>query len=127
MRYHSKNDCKQIIINIFKNRPGRRNALRIDELQKLTGINNRELRASISELRKQGILILSSCAKRPYGYYLAETPEEVREGVADLISRARDLSETIRGIQKGAESSFNCHLQIEDNNFLFQEVGSDGQ
>lgn len=104
---------KLIIMNVFEERPGRRNAIKIDDLEKLTGINNRELRATISELRKDGVLILSSCTAKPYGYYLAETPEEVREGVADLISRAQDLQETIKGIRRGCIQRFGNQIEME--------------
>jgi DNA-binding IscR family transcriptional regulator len=111
MKYKTHTDSKKVIINFFENRPGQR--MKMTEIEQLTGISNREIRGTISELRKQGILILSSCSGDHMGYYLATTPEEVREGVADLVARARDLSQTIRGIQRGTIQKFGNQIHID--------------
>lgn len=84
---------------------GRANAIRREDLQKRTGINERKMREVIESLRREGYIILIG-ANRPYGYYLGETQEEVAEFIAYFRSRIVDECITLRDVKVAANKKF---------------------
>ena len=64
---------------------GRRNALKGDELAKITGMDVRTVRGQISRERKAGIAI---CSDSRDGYYLPASLDELRRSAKSLAHRA---------------------------------------
>lgn len=66
------------------------------ELQAMTAMTDRSIRACIERLRNLGIAIVSN--SRGAGYKLAETELEVKSFVADMNSRASKAWRTARKV-----------------------------
>ena len=73
------------LINELSRHQGREQGIRATDLARVLGLNERQMRKQISAAREQGLAI---CATPETGYYLAVTPEELRESCAFLHSRA---------------------------------------
>ena len=74
-------------------------ALTAKQLARLTGLNEREVRATIAGLRRQGYPI-ASAVHPPYGFYVPETVREAQECLAHLYSRIREIGETAKPLEK---------------------------
>lgn len=70
-------------------RHGQKHALSRNALTELTGLDDRTVRREIETLRTKGIPICSNSQNK--GYFLAETPEEVKHYVAETRHRAMKL------------------------------------
>ena len=73
------------LLNILAFHQGRERGISAADLSRVAGINERHLRALISQLREEGIAI---CATPETGYFLAVTPEELGESCKFLHNRA---------------------------------------
>jgi len=79
--------------------PGRGNAVKGEDIRRLTGLPDRAMRKALESLRRGGVVI---CADEA-GYYLPETPGELRayvqqeqhrlDAVALNLESARELLE----------------------------------
>ena len=78
--------------------PGRENAIPRKELERLTGLDGRTVRAMIEQERRSGIPILSDNLS---GYYLPANDKERDECIRSLIHRAKEIIKTAMAI-KGA-------------------------
>jgi len=63
--------------------------------------NDRKVRVAIAGLIGKGYLILSS-VRKPYGYFLAESREEILEYLATEFSRVKEQHARISAIQRNA-------------------------
>lgn len=68
------------------------------ELSNLTGICDRNVRAAIEELRKNGFRIMSN--SRSKGYWIARTSEEYRELRNEYIARIRSCTQTLKAMDE---------------------------
>lgn len=84
---------------------GHQNAIRREDLQKRIGIDERKMREVIESLRREGHLILVNASK-PFGYFLAETQEEVDQYVAYMRSRIIDEYHVYRSVRNAAKKKF---------------------
>jgi len=72
-------------------RYGKEKARTGKELAKILGFNNdRLIRLNIRELISDGLPIISS-VHPPYGYYIADNPEEITEHLGELRHRALEV------------------------------------
>lgn len=76
-----------------KNHTGKSNAVYSRELQRLFGIDGRNLRRKISSLRKDGFPICSDAT----GYYYADNQKEIN----DTVCRMNELVTTISNARTG--------------------------
>ena len=75
-------------------------------------MTEREFRADIAALRKQGVLIGSSAGSNP-GYYLIANMGEFDEFTAtELLARIKDLNETYRAMSGAAQTKFGGQLSF---------------
>lgn len=74
--------------------------------------NDRKVRDAIGDLIEKGYLILSS-VRPPYGYFLSEDPNEVREYLRTQASRLREDVKRVRQIQRNAERAYGTELPLE--------------
>lgn len=77
---------------------GAENGTTLRELVALTGMNERLVRLEIQRERKAGKLILSNNRD---GYFLPETPEEVRRFARSMSRRAAEIA----GVARAAETA----------------------
>jgi len=95
---------RRILLELRINGKGRGRAILSSDLAEAVGENTRVVRAAISEMRKDGFLILSA-VRPPYGYWLADSQKEwVEFRDNNLLSRAHDLLETDRAMSRAAEA-----------------------
>ena len=73
------------LLNLLSQHQGRENGIGVYALAMEAGISERQVRKLVSQLRREGTAI---CAKPKTGYYLAVTPDELRESCAFLHARA---------------------------------------
>lgn len=73
------------MLNLLASHQGRERGISCEQLAKQAGVTERQVRKLISQLREAGTAI---CAKPKTGYYLAVTPEELRESCVFLHTRA---------------------------------------
>lgn len=73
-------------------RTGENNAVSLADMCKISGVNNRATRQIIENLRRGGVVIISSNK----GYYLPETLVEVRHYINKESKRAKSIFYTIR-------------------------------
>lgn len=73
------------MLNLLAQHQGRERGISCADLARKAGITEREVRKLVSALRQEGVAI---CAKPKQGYYLAVTPEELKESCAFLHARA---------------------------------------
>lgn len=71
---------------------GENNAVSLADMCRVSGINNRATRQIIEDLRRSGVVIISSNK----GYYLPETLEEVRHYINKESKRAKSIFYTIQ-------------------------------
>lgn len=73
------------MLNVLSFHQGRERGIKCADLARVAGITEREVRKLVSELRREGTAI---CAKPKTGYFLAVTPDELRESCEFLHHRA---------------------------------------
>lgn len=98
-------DRHKRVLTIIQQCRGRKRALTAKQIGRLVGIGEREVRAIIADLRREGHPI-ASAVHPPYGFYLPADAEEARECQAHLYSRMRELGVTARAL----DAAFGAHL-----------------
>lgn len=93
---------------------GVENAITIQALSKVTGIENRKLRHIISFLVLERRARIGSSASGK-GYYIIKTPEELRRACADLRSRARLLMARASALEENCLDRKSEQLSLIEN------------
>ena len=98
-------DLKARFLQILARHRGARNAIQVRELAGRLGLGEghngqRMVQILKRELVDAGTLIASSCGKQP-GYFLPDTPEELKATIGNYEARIRSLAALIRAT-KGA-------------------------
>ena len=73
------------LLNVLAFHQGREHGINAHQLAQVAGLNERQVRALVSELREEGIAISATPAT---GYYMAVTPAELQESCKFLHDRA---------------------------------------
>jgi biotin operon repressor len=84
---------------------GKENATRLDDLQKRLGISERKIRIAIEAMRNEGYLILVPSSP-PWGYFLAQSQDEVQEFINYFRSRVIDECKIMRSIKLASQKKF---------------------
>ena len=88
----------EVIVEFLKK--GKQKAIPSKQLAKMVGCKNvRDLRALVSQERRQGAVILST-SRNGGGYYLPANAEEVQEFIRTLDARARHTFLALRSARK---------------------------
>ena len=72
---------------------GRNNGLTLQDLVKLTGMDERTIRRKIHVERKSGILIMADCV---HGYFLPEDAYDVRRFIHSMSNRSKEIAAVSR-------------------------------
>lgn len=76
--------------------PGAANGIKLPELVKLTGQEERIVRRRIQAERKDGKLILSDCL---HGYFLPASEQEARRFIRSMSGRAAEIAAVARSAE----------------------------
>lgn len=90
---------------------GHNNAVLLKNLCLLTGTNERKIRIAIESLRRQGWAIIIP-GTPPWGYFLAETQEELDDYVSYMRSRIIEEYRTFRIVRKATIKKFDKTVQL---------------
>ena len=75
---------------------GRNNGLTLQDLVKLTGMDERTIRRKIHVERKSGILIMADCV---HGYFLPEDAYDVRRFIHSMSNRSKEIAAVSRAAE----------------------------
>ena len=75
---------------------GRNNGLTLQDLVKLTGMDERTIRRKIHVERKSGILIMADCV---HGYFLPEDTYDVRRFIHSMSNRSKEIAAVSRAAE----------------------------
>ena len=102
------------VLRILKQHVGAHQAIKASEIAKrLDRKDDRIIRETIRQLRREGHLILSSITP-PYGYFIAATEDEWFEfRDRNLRPRALDILETARAMGEAAERRYGSTAGID--------------
>ena len=75
---------------------GRNNGLTLQDLVKLTGMDERTIRRRIHVERKSGILIMADCV---HGYFLPEDTYDVRRFIHSMSNRSKEIAAVSRAAE----------------------------
>lgn len=75
------------------------NGVNLHHLEKMTGLDGREVRRQIERERRAGALIVSN---NKDGYYLTDDPAEAQRFARSMQHRAREILRTARAIEEAA-------------------------
>ena len=75
---------------------GRNNGLTLQDLVKLTGMDERTIRRRIHVERKRGILIMADCV---HGYFLPEDTYDVRRFIHSMSNRSKEIAAVSRAAE----------------------------
>lgn len=95
------NNIKPRLKSLLEYHRGREKAILRREIRRILGINikdDRQLRLIIGELRREGLPVLF-ITKRPAGYYVADNPQELKDGIEALRSYIIDECRTLRDLK----------------------------
>jgi biotin operon repressor len=95
-----------MLVNLIKEYGSKEKPVRGNVLASLLGVSKPSIRIEVNKLRREGVPI---CSNRE-GYYYSTKPEDIKETIAHLESRTRNIREAIDGIRGG--------LQIEESKSL---------
>lgn len=82
---------------------GRENAITRDQLSRLTGLSDREVRRQIAELRAEDTdddLVIASSSRHGRGYFLTDKPDEIKAFIAEMLKRIRMVYRAIKVARK---------------------------
>lgn len=83
------------------------------------GVGDRQLRAAISDLRKEGYAVVSTSGRK--GYYMAKTANDVELVIREYRSKALDMLKTMHTLIKGQQ----CDGQISVEEAIKALYGED--
>ncbi len=102
----TKTDLKEALLYYLKH--GVENAIKKDALARQCGVGERTLRLAIRELIDDGYPVCGT-PKPPYGYYLANSPEEIAAELSLLRSYGLNLLHRYSTLRKIKASMVLLH------------------
>lgn len=111
MVIETKTDLKYaVLLNLPT---GRANAIKGEHLaQRLEERDIRKIRLCIQELIEDGYPIIGS-AKPPYGYYIADNPQDCQENLAQLMSYIKMLARHHKFLLHASYKKFSGQMKMK--------------
>jgi hypothetical protein len=88
------------VLKYIRQRLGRNNAIKVEDLMTLIPLNDREIRRVVQHLVNEGNHPIGSTTNSPYGFYMIVDVEDYLEAVRNLINRKTKLQERIESLRK---------------------------
>lgn len=99
-----------LVINALSQHLGRANGVRADVLAQRLGMSPRNLRCVISQLRNEAGRPI--CGRPATGYFIAVTPEELRDACAFLRRRAMHSLRLLRQMRRTSMPTLMGQLNL---------------
>jgi len=99
-----------IVVNRHR---GRRQAIGLDAVAATAGLTERVVQIAVAHLIEEYGMPIGSAVKKPMGYFLIETEEELAEAVTQLVHRVRALVRRIAALKKSTGPLVLQQLEIE--------------
>lgn len=103
---------------ILEHHRGRANALQVRHFAQLLGVDERRAQQIVKHLVEDHAVLIGSATSKPFGYYIPETPKEVRAVTAQLRHRLGSLAHRIASIERISVEEVYGQMRLSD--------GSDG-
>lgn len=91
------------ILKYIRQRLGRDNAIKVDELMKLIPLTDREVRRVVQYLVNEGNHPIGSTTQPPYGFFMIVSVEDYLEAVKNLLNRNSKIRERIDSLKTACE------------------------
>lgn len=91
------------ILKHIRQRLGRNNAIKVEELMKLIPLTDREIRRVIQYLVNEGNHPIGSTTQPPYGFFMIVSIEDYLEAVKNLANRNSKIQERIKCLRIACE------------------------
>jgi len=94
---------KKKILKYIRQRLGRDNAIKVEDLMRLIPLSDREIRRVVQHLVNEGNHPIGSTTNSPYGFYMIVNADDYLEAVRNLISRKTKIQERIESLRVACE------------------------
>jgi hypothetical protein len=99
------------VLQAVRGRSGKSNAIALSRLMELTGMDERGVKAAVSDLRKNFKIQLGASRGTPGGYYLIATAAEAHESAHHLVHQATSMLSVAR-VLLGRQAMAELHGQL---------------
>jgi hypothetical protein len=103
---------ERAVLQTVRGRVGKSNAISLTELGFLTQIDDRQVKAAVSDLRKNFKIQLGASRGTPGGYYLIATAAEARESAHYIVQQATSMLAVAR-VLLGRQAMADLYGQLE--------------
>lgn len=93
-------DEDRAVLDVIRGHRGRARAIGLETVAYIAGVNERTVQDSIARLIEQHQMPIGSAVKKPMGYYLIETEEELAESLSQLTHRITALARRIAALKQ---------------------------
>lgn len=104
---------EQSVFDVLDHHRGRGQAIGLDAVAAYTGLSEREVQSAVAELIEHHGRPIGSAVKKPMGYYLIETEEELAESLNQLTHRLTALARRIAALKQSTTPVVLQQLAIE--------------
>lgn len=104
---------EKLILQILEEHQGRDNPITCQELESLTSSNSRKIRRIIAHLVIEHHIPIASSVHYPYGFYLITDKKEAEICLRQYYSRAREVVNRARILNKAVNEKFGISYQEE--------------
>lgn len=103
----------QAVARVLAKYRGRANAVGLDTVAALTGMTERQVQTAVAELIESHGMPIGSAVKKPMGYFLIETEDELVESLSQLTHRITALARRIAALKQSTTPLVLQQLAIE--------------
>ena len=104
---------EQAVLDVLRRHRGRAQAIGLDVLAASAGISEREVQSAVALLIEQHHMPIGSAVKKPMGYYLIETEEELAESLSQLTHRITALARRVAALKRSTTPVVLNQLALE--------------
>ena len=101
------------VLRILKSHKGSLNPITAQVVSKRLRIPEREIRRIISRLVIKHKLLIASSVNKPFGFYLIEDLEELKDCLGQYYSRLKTLKERASSLYEAGLKKFSKEIQGE--------------
>lgn len=101
------------VLMVLKVHKGRDNPITAKKISERTGIPEREVRRAISGLVTRHKVLIASSVQRPFGFYLINNLDELKECLGQYHSRLKNLKDRTQSLYKAGLKKFSKEIQDE--------------
>lgn len=104
---------EQAVLDVLQRHRGRAQAIGLDVLAACAGISERDVQSAVALLIEQHSIPIGSAVKKPMGYFLIETEDELAESLSQLTHRITALARRIAALKQSTTPIVLHQLALE--------------